>query len=297
MPNPAFEAGTETMAVGMTDASTSPPGTGSTATTPPTTGEATTTLDPGTTTLGATTEPGGSTTEPGGSTTEPGGSTAGPGSSSTGANVKCGDGVVEGDEVCDAGPEPPLEPGACLPTCDGTIGEKLIFAAPTVTAGDFAAGLDLSAADETCTSTAEELGFQGAFKALISDFTARWASTAPYLGDCSEDWPVQPYTAYVNLDAALVWVTGDIRLLGVVHAPPPDEETHQPVPLHSPIDPMATFVVWTGLANTWETASTCEDWQGGTSGTAGKPAKDLDFLSAAGNLPCTEELGLICVEQ
>lgn len=255
-----------------TDSATTRPSTGE----PATTGSATTDV--------ATT--GVDTDVPVTSTTDP--------TNTTDVPPACGNGVIDPGEVCDDGPEPPLEPGACLPDCSGKIATRRIFITPESLTGGFASGSDLTLADDICTEYAAGLALVGTYKAMASD-GARVASQAPYDGNCSPDWPIQRYTAYVNLEGKLVWVTGKLRLLGVAAIAPNQPATPQPLlhPIHN-----ESRGVWTGLTSTWQTANTCMKWHGGqTLGTVGDAAKQQGFLDSMGDQVCAADYHLFCVEQ
>lgn len=296
--NPAFmvtegTAGSsgDTAATGSTGRppveSTGEPSTTTMTTTPVTTGPSGTTGEP----------PSGTTTEAGTTTGETTGETQ-PGTtdpndtlgSTSGANAECGNGELEGDEVCDGGGNIPL-PGTCSHDCQAIVAEKQIFAINPMKTGDF---LSLDAADALCTEAAEKEGLEGTFKALISDGDLRVGSTTAFGGEATDDWPIQPYTGYVNPKGELVWVTGKLRLLGVLPGDP-----NVPAPLLAVIAPETDFAVWTGLKNDWRSTTNCEKWNGGDQalGAAGKPQLKVDFLAAAGTPVCKTALGFICVEQ
>ena len=130
---------------------------------------------------------------------------------------------------------------------------------------------------------------------MIVDGT-RFAAKQPHDGDCSADWPLRRYTAYVNRQGQLVWVTGEIRLLGVAKAAAPGEPNVQ-LPLLAAID-LEAEGVWTGLASTWQTASHCMQWQGGqVYGTVGDSSKVEGFLDAVGEQHCAADYHLVCVQQ
>lgn len=274
------------------------------------TGEApsTTTATPGTTATSTTGDPEPVTTGPG-TTTAAGSTGAGetlpatsepndttnPGESSTGAESICGNGVKEPGEECDE-PDATLEEGKCAPTCHFIQG-KLIFAINPLDddpiPGGFAEGADLTVADEKCTTIANEKGYEGQFKALIGDEKTRWGAVQPYDGDCSPDWPLHPYTAYLNTEDLPIWITDEIRLLGVRATMP-----GQPQALGAKIAG-EQFTVWTGIKSTWQPGSHCAGWKGGvnTLGTVGKPYKQEVWLDAGGNAPCAGAMGIVCVQQ
>ncbi len=207
------------------------------------------------------------------------------------APAACGNGVLEMGEQCDAGPNPPLKEGACLPTCDGVIPKKLIFAGGAI-AGDFAMNGGVPFADQTCVEIAAEKGVAGTFKAVLSDGQSRYAALAPYDASQSKDWPIPPYTAYTNPSDLLVWVTGKIPLLGVTDQP------NQSQPLINPIVGGGDMVAaWTGMAGDWTTAQTCSGWTSLlTSGHGGWAHLTTGYLDGLANSQCEKTFGFICVE-
>ena len=235
--------------------------------------------------------------------TTTGGSTGTPPDSSTGLEstgapnpAVCGNNIIEDGEVCDKGMNPPLEPGSCLPTCDGTIPTKKIFAFGSFT-GNLTGGGMLSIVDEKCKAYAAENGLDGTFKAMLSDNATRIAATSPFDATEAKDWVLHPYTAYLNPSLQVVWVTGPIPLLGVV----PNQDPNQPnVPqmLKNPIN-NGEVVVWTGLTSEWLSANVhCGQWKSLVGqGMAGNAAKMLGFLDVTGPILCQKPSGLICVEQ
>lgn len=120
----------------------------------------------------------------------------------------CGDGRVNGDEACDDGTNEGDAAGACRPDCGGLVEERLIRLSQDTVPGNFAAGQAefITAADAAC---------PGGYQAMIADGTGRVGSLAPLMGNGQVDWPIQPWTAYVNAGGDTVWVTTDLRLLGV----------------------------------------------------------------------------------
>lgn len=216
--------------------------------------------------------------------------------SSTGTPAMCGDGIVDPGEVCDDGPAPVLELGACRPNCAGVIGSRTIFVTKEPVTASFGDGKGIQGADDLCAGAGEGFGLDGEFRAMIVD-GARRAATEPYDGDCSDDWPIQRFTAYKNLQGAFVWVTGDVRLLGVRKAALPGDPNVQ-MSLLAPIDPEAKGV-WTGLWSTWQTASHCMQWSGGNQmfGTVGDSSKLVGFLDASGEQLCAADYYLVCVQQ
>lgn len=239
----------------------------------------------------------------GAATSEGSGSSGEAESTSGGPAPVCGDGVVDAGEACDDGAAPELAPGACRPDCAGEIATRRILAMPWGPAGDFAAGWDdpVALADASCDDFAGEfLGLPGEYRAMLVDGEHRVAALAPFDPTGAIDWVVAPYTAYVNLADELVWVTGEISLLGVLPSKDPMTQPNQAAPLVEPIALLGQTLTWTGLAADWTTAATCEGWRKkgpGQTGTVGRPGELVGFLDAAGALACNKGRGFICVEQ
>lgn len=122
-----------------------------------------------------------------------------------GPAAECGNGIVEGDEVCDDGPTPELAPGACIPDCSGVIETKTVARSQVVPDGSFGAN-PVAFADSTC---------EPGYKAMFAFGAQRQATTTPWASEGSIDWPVQPWTAYETNQGELVWVTDDVALIGV----------------------------------------------------------------------------------
>lgn len=285
MPNPAFHAATTADGSASGEASGDP---SAASTSLATTGGGSST---GATTGLETTGPVTSTTRS--STTSTGETTT---ASTTEAPARCGDAKIDPGEACDGGPEPPLEPGACRPDCTGPIETRTIFVTKEPITGNFAANDDLTAADALCADAGEIFGLTGEFRAMIGD-VSRWGAIEAYDGDCSADWPLQRFTAYESRQGELVWVTSEVRLLGVVSGLAPGEP-NEPAPLLAPID-AGPIEMWTGLASTWQTAATCDNWLGGAQdvGTVGQSSLVEGFLDAGKEQLCAADYHLVCVQQ
>jgi hypothetical protein len=118
---------------------------------------------------------------------------------------ECGNGVVEGDELCDDGPEPELAPGACRPDCAGTIETRTVVRSATVESGNFGNN-PVAFADSKC---------EPGYEAMFAYATNRVATTTAWQSEGAVDWPVQPWTAYETMEGELVWVTDEVAQIGV----------------------------------------------------------------------------------
>ncbi len=199
----------------------------------------------------------------------------------------CGDGRVEGGEVCDDGPDPELLPGACAPNCRARIETRRIQLSASATRGDL--GPDpVATADGLCSA---------GFRALFADGRTRRATTVPNTSSEPVDWVLRPYTAYVNGAGALLWVTDEVALLGV----------RQGVaqPLRNPIVPFEQNppAALTGLTPHWTTLELddCQGWSSAAPGdlhNAGIPwiPDDGGFLNNGAVGPCDAFDHVYCVE-
>jgi hypothetical protein len=268
-PSPTTSAGTSASTSATTSTATEPD--------PMTSADAGTT-SPGTTDSGETTAD---------STTDPNNTTGPEGSSGT-TEAICGDGLVEGDEKCDGGPQVEPTPGKCSLDCQAIVQEKRIFAFKADHVGSFDS---LEMADALCQEFAESSGWEGEFKALLSDGVTRVGSLDPFDGQATDDWPLHPHTAYFNEAGQFVWTTWKLPLLGV-------SPGLEGAALHHPIQPGVSFAAWTGLQSDWRTGANCEGWMkdGAPAGIAGKPYTK-DFYLHAASPGCDTPLGLICVQQ
>lgn len=117
----------------------------------------------------------------------------------------CGNGIVEAGEACDDGRDPPLEAGACRPDCAGVIETRTIVLSSSLGSGNF--GEDpVAFADSKCPA---------GYRAMFAFAEARRATSTPWLGDAAVDWPVAPYTRYVNDEGEELWITDAVALLAV----------------------------------------------------------------------------------
>lgn len=159
----------------------------------------------------------------------------------------CGDGNLSPIEECDDGTDNNvLEPGACAPDCSAHIETKRIVVSAfdsALESGDFGPN-PAAAADAMCPS---------GYAALIAVPGDRQVTNTPNGADALVDWPLAPYTAYVNDDDVQVWITDDTPILAVRDGLPMDLDA----PISSPDDFGGPYVV-TGLRQDW-TANTGEN--------------------------------------
>jgi hypothetical protein len=295
-------------------------------------GDASTTAASGTmsaTTMSATTlatsDDGVASTEPGDTTapTEPGSSTD-PGSSAGPADPSCGDGNIDPGEDCDDGEanaltaacrpdcnvatcgdgdiwagvegcddgegDNVLEVGACAPDCSRVIEERLITETSGVIAsGDFGNN-PVAFADSLCDAGSA---------AMFAYPNVREAALDPFDTSESIDWVLDPYTAYVNDDGDVVWITDDVPLLGV------RDGAQQP--LLVAVSPCVTGCVYrklTGMVDGWLTRveNTCSLWSDGSPGNVavGNAHTEDEFLDSGEFRDCSDfngRVGVYCVEQ
>lgn len=162
--------------------------------------------------------------------------------------ASCGDdNVWEGVEACDDGMAGnQLEVGACAPDCSRVIEERIIIGGEFLPDDGNLGGNPVGVADGSC-----PVGYGAMF--VVPG--VRHASVTPLAGDGQLDWVLHPYTAYVNDDDVLMWITDDVALLGVRNgvampllAPPTDFDFDQRVV--------------SGLSANWTNALTnnCNGW-------------------------------------
>ncbi|MFN3181915.1 MAG: DUF4215 domain-containing protein [Nannocystaceae bacterium] len=204
----------------------------------------------------------------------------------------CGDGFVGPDEACDDGEdENVLAGGACAPDCSTIIETREIEISNIIGNGngDFGAN-PVVAADAACPP---------GYEALLTDPGARQATNSPYEADFLIDWPLRPYTRYVNSFGDPIWITDDVPLLGVRDGAPQEVENL----LVNGGGPFGYFVV-TGMEEDWtplSSGSTCLNFSSSSSGLAmqlGMAAHPLDFIRAEGVVyDCDQPLMRVyCVE-
>ncbi|MEM6290992.1 MAG: DUF1554 domain-containing protein [Myxococcota bacterium] len=219
------------------------------------------------------------------------------GSSSTGGEAgstsdpprsTCGDGIIEGAEVCDDEGPVVLEPGACRPDCSGPIPLRRITLSPQPVQGDL--GPDpVATVDSLCPAGA---------RAMFSDGVARRASVAPNAVVDPIDWVLHPFTAYQNAAGEVLWVTDMVPLLG--------SRDGLPTPLlHSivPFDRNPPGVL-TGMNSDWTSPpqADCEGWTSASANavhSAGIPwiLDGGGYLDNGGVTACNVFGRVYCVEQ
>ena len=160
----------------------------------------------------------------------------------------CGDGHLGPAEACDDGDGNELEVGACAPDCSTVVEEKVIGVSATFTGGDLQPN-PVGFADGLCPAGQ---------RALFATAGVRQATNGtPFAADAPIDWPLQPYTAYVNTAGALIWMTDSVPLLGV--------RDGAAVSLQNPIADEDLYY-WTGfvtgLSADWTTLASdnCNGW-------------------------------------
>lgn len=206
----------------------------------------------------------------------------------------CGDGIVNGNEVCDGGASGSTALGACSPECTGFYQKKFF----SLTSNSYGTNLGgIRGADAIC---GDEFG--AGWKALLVG-GARRATVTPFSGDGQQDWVIDKYTHYFNDQDQLVWRTDSVSLLAVGRGGRQN--------LFAQLFDGATFggpYAWSGYEGDWTTQAdgndaggTCLGWTStdllrGASFIAGPSftRPDLTYLSTS----CGSTIQrLLCVEQ
>jgi hypothetical protein len=209
----------------------------------------------------------------------------------------CGDGQLDpGIETCDDGEDANvLEVGACAPDCSRVIEEKEIVSSDTLSNGNFG-GSPVAFADSKC---------DAGYAAMFVVPGLREASATPFVGDGALDWVLQPYTAYVDYQGTLIWITDATPLLGV------RDGANQPL-LAGLFGIAGVGHTVTGMNSNW-TSSNSNDCNGWTSSSAsydarwGDPSSTTNYLDV-GQYDCsgwsiysmnvwTDLTDFYCVEQ
>jgi len=204
----------------------------------------------------------------------------------------CGDGNVGPGEACDDGEDNAVAGGACAPDCSTVIETREITISGLVGNGDGDFGPNpVAAADAACPS-----GYQ----ALLTDPGDRQVTNTPNEADFIIDWPLAPYTRYVNSLGDQVWVTDDVPLLGV--------RDGSAEPVESTVatggGTFGWFVV-TGMEQDWTPLSgglTCSNYTSDSTSLSmrmGWAPVPTEFLFAEGAVYGCEEnlLRVYCIEQ
>lgn len=197
----------------------------------------------------------------------------------------CGDGIVNGNEICDAGGAGSTELGSCNPECTGFYAKK--FLRQSV---DSYRAIDLggiSGADAICRGD-----FGAGWKALLTGGPRR-ATVAPLVGDGQLDWVIHRYTHYFNAQNQLVWRTDGVPLLGVSGG----QRQNVFAPSY---DYSVSDYIWSGYANDWTTLPdnrTCQGWTVSGSTLAASFTDPSLAGSIASELCNGSSYYLLCVEQ
>lgn len=213
-------------------------------------------------------------------------------SSDSGVEAFCGDGTVNGEEVCDEGDDNGPELGDCAPDCSTLVVQKSIVLTAMGSGPNLAAlggGNVVENADDRCPA---------GYAAMFSVADQRRASITANTGDGQIDWVLAPWTAYVNADGDPIWTTDDVALLGVTGG--------VFGALTNPIEPGGNTGAFTGMNDDWTTMDpNCLDWstasgaEQGMTGTVGQTTAAFLRQSQAFTYPCSNmsPRQLYCVEQ
>jgi hypothetical protein len=201
---------------------------------------------------------------------------------------RCGDGIVNGSEVCDGGASGSTELGACNPECNGFYVKR--FIRPTFDRYRSDMG-GISGADAHCADA-----FGSGWKALLVGGSRR-ATVTPFLADGQQDWVIHRYTHYYNAEDQLVWRTDGVPLLAVRNGR--RENIFAPL-----FDNASGIYAWSGYELDWRTQpddpltarGTCQGWTSSDRTLNG--TFTLQDLSGYAYQLCGVELEkLLCVEQ
>jgi len=198
--------------------------------------------------------------------------------------------MIEGDEVCDDGDANALEPGACAPNCSTIIETKILKGSAAIDDTNFGPN-PVAFADSLCA-----IGYA----AMFVYGNERVATTVAWQSVGSVDWPIQPYTAYVNNMGKLIWVTDDTRLLAVRNG-----QKQAPInPLYQCNPCIASYMVSGMAANgTNALSNTCDGWTSTDPNASFSVGDYFTFDTATMERACSADLppipsvGFLCVEQ
>ena len=211
---------------------------------------------------------------------------SGEASTTGGPSGVCGNGETEPGEACDE-PEAALEVGACRPDCAGLIESRSIVVSNPSVLGDLGKN-PVATLDALCPT---------GHRAMFSDGEIRRATTVGNSVVDPLDWVLEPYTAYLNSNGALLWVTDEVALLGV------RDGTAQPL-----LAPIVAFEAnppgcITGMNADWTApaSANCQDWSTADASedhNVGIPwVQELgSFLNNGGLTPCNLAEHVYCVE-
>jgi hypothetical protein len=204
------------------------------------------------------------------------------------SNARCGDGKVNGSEVCDNGGAGTTSLGECNPECSGYFQKKLIYETVGFHSGKLGGP---SGADSIC-----QAEFGSRWKALIVG-GGRRATLTPNTGDGQVDWVVQKYTHYYNGRDEFTWRTDGSALLGV--------SDKQRLNLYADAFFELVFYPWGGYDDGWVEVArnlepglqsgTCLGWSSDVGSEPGTFA--LSDLRMGRQEPCSGTQPLLCVEQ
>jgi hypothetical protein len=197
----------------------------------------------------------------------------------------CGDGIRNGNEVCDGGGS--TEIGACNPECTGFYEKKLIKQTDATYLSNLGG---ISGADAICQSE-----FGSGWKALLVG-AARRATINPFAANGQGDWVLHKYTHYYNAQDQLVWRTDSVPLLGVSGG--------RKQAVLAPLFTTGNGYPWSGYALDWTTlpdtlnivlGGTCVGWTSNVREQVGSFVTET--LGAVASEPCGTASILLCVEQ
>lgn len=205
---------------------------------------------------------------------------------------ECGDGITNGDEVCDAGRNPLPQPGGCNPECTGVYASKQIRRSLDIHGSNLGG---IAGADAICAGD-----FGQGWKALLVG-SSRRATLSPFVGDGQLDWVLKPFTYYFNERNQLAWRTDDVALLGASGGE--QQPLFAPLFITTPLNGGGSYP-WSGYDVDWTTtADTCNSW----TSTGGRDANGQfmqgSFVTetlagiAVERCSATPYLFLLCVEQ
>jgi hypothetical protein len=206
------------------------------------------------------------------------------GSDAPDSGARCGDGIINGSEVCDSGGSGSTDLGACNPECTGYYEKKY----GRVTANWYPTDLGgIAGADAKC-----QAEFGSGWKALLVGGT-RIATRTPFVGD-GQDWVIKKYTHYYNTQNQLAWRTDAIPLLGVRNG--------ARLNLYATFFDDGGIYPWAGWDVDWTTLrdsgnkGTCNGWTNSNSSYGWGSFVTSDLMTTASET-CGSSGGILCVQQ